>query len=267
MPHSIFALFLIVGLVGGMVGGLLGVGGGILFVPCLHYGFQAMGVDTDISMKISVATSLAVILITALSSALGHTLYGAIDVRAVFIMAAMAFPSAFVGSKIGDLIGGALLERVFGVVALLVAVQFLRPIPPGHQKSDRVIEPPQFIMVGGVSGLLSSILGVGGGIITVPLLHLALDMPMNRAVANSSGLIVFSAVAGTLGWIQSGWGKEGLPAFSLGYVNMAAWVLIATAAMISAQFGVWLADRLDSNRLRVPFGVLLILVGVKMAFL
>jgi uncharacterized protein len=266
MTSGILILFVTVGLVGGLVGGMLGVGGGILFVPCLKFGFEMMGVSTDIAMKVAVATSLAIILIAALSAALGHSLHGAIDVRAVFLMSCMAIPAALVGSKIGDIVGGMVLQRVFGITALFVSIQFLRPVPANHQKRDRDITPSSLIMVGGVSGLVSSILGVGGGILTVPLLHLVLDMPMNQAVANSSGLIVFTAVSGTFGWMLSGWGADGRPAYSLGYVNMVAWILIATAAMIAAQVGAWLADKLEPNRLRFPFGVLLGLVGVRMLF-
>ena len=266
MSAGIILLFVSIGLIGGLVGGMLGVGGGILFVPCLHFGFQAMGVPADTSMQLAVATSLAIILVTALSAALGHTMHGAIDPRAVLIMAAMATPSALVGSYIATLLNGSTLARLFGLLTLFVSIQFLRPIPLKHIKVERDIATQNLIMVGGVSGLFSSILGVGGGIITVPLLHLALDVPMNNAVANSAGLIVFSALAGTIGWIFYGWDAEGTPAFSLGYVNMVAWVLIATAAMVSAQIGAWLADRMEPNKLRLPFGVLLAMVGVRMTF-
>ena len=266
MTTGILILFVAVGLIGGLIGGMLGVGGGILFVPCLHFGFQVMGVSPDIAMKVAVATSLAIILIAAFSAALGHSLHGAIDTRAVFLMSIMAIPSALVGSKIGDVVGGMILQRVFGITALLVAIQFLRPVPVHYSKQDHEIMPSSFIMVGGLSGLVSSILGVGGGILTVPLLHLALNMPMNQAVANSSGLIVFTAVSGTIGWMLSGWGAEGRPTYSLGYVNMVAWVVIATAAMVAAQVGAWLAEQLEPNRLRFPFGLLLSLVGIRMLF-
>ncbi len=266
MTPGILVLFLSVGLIGGLVGGMLGVGGGILFVPCLHYGFVFLGVSPDIAMKVAVATSLAIILVASISSAVGHSFHGSIDTRAVFLMSAMAIPSALVGSKIGDILGGIFLQRVFGLTALFVAFQFLRPVPANHAKGERDITPSSLIMVGGVSGLVSSVLGVGGGIITVPLLHLVLDLPMNRAVADSSGLIVFTAVSGTVGWVLSGWGAEGRPAYSLGYVNMVAFVLIATTAMFTAQLGTWLAVKMEPNRLRIPFGVLLAFVGVRMLF-
>lgn len=266
MTATIILLFFGIGVIGGLIGGLLGVGGGILFVPCLHYGFQAVGIEADLSIKLAIATSLAIILVTALSAAVGHTLNGSVDPRAVFVMAGMALPSAFVGAAIGHIIGGDFLQSLFGFVTLFASIQFLRPIPPKHDKTDHEISTSNYIMVGGVSGLFSSILGVGGGIITVPLLHLALDMPMNRAVANSSGLIVFSALAGSLGWILSGIGTEGRPAYSLGYVNLVAWILIASSAMVTAQVGAWLAERLEPNRLRKPFGMLLLLLGIRMAF-
>ncbi|MCL4734980.1 MAG: sulfite exporter TauE/SafE family protein [Candidatus Omnitrophica bacterium] len=266
MSTTLILLFIAIGVIGGLIGGMLGVGGGILFVPCLHYGFQALGIDADLSIKLAIATSLSIILVTALSAAVSHTMNGAIDPRAVLIMAGMALPSAFVGAGIGHVIGGASLQKLFGFVTLLISSQFLRAVPKRHEKAGREISFNNYVMVGGVSGLFSSILGVGGGIITVPLLHLALQMPMNQAVANSSGLIVFSALAGTIGWILSGLGAEGRPAYSMGYVNLLAWILIASSAMLTSLLGAWLADRLDPNRLRFPFGVLLLIVGFRMAF-
>jgi hypothetical protein len=266
MATGVIILFVLTGVVGGFVGGMLGVGGGILFVPCLHMGFLSIGLAEDLAFQMSVATSLAIILVTALSSALGHTFHGAMDPRAVLIMAAMAVPSALVGAGIGHVIGGNSLKRLFGLTTLLVSYQFLRQIPLKHTKTNREITFRNYIMVGGISGLFSSILGVGGGILTVPLLHLGLDVPMHRAVANSSGLIVFSALAGTFGWIISGAGLEGRPALSLGYVNLVSWFLISFGAMFSAQAGAWMAAKTKPGKLRKPFGILLILVGINMLF-
>lgn len=263
MATGIVILFVLTGLIGGFIGGLLGVGGGILFVPCLDWGFTALGVKPDLAFQMAVATSLAIIVVTGLSSALGHTMHGNLDPRAVLVMACMSVPSSLVGSGIGNVVGGAVLERIFGLTALAVAFQFLRPIPIKHDKADREVSVSNYVMVGGISGLFSSIIGVGGGILTVPLLHLGLDVPIKRAVANSSGLIVFSALSGCTGWVLQGLSVEGRPAFSVGYVNLVAWVLISFGAMITAQLGSWAAARTRANRLRVPFGVLLILVGIE----
>lgn len=266
MEPWVLVMFLVVGVLGGFIGGMLGVGGGILFVPCLHIGFQSMGVAPEISFQMSVATSLAIILVTSLSSALGHTVHGNLDPKAVLLMAMAAIPTSLAGAGIGSVLGGAKMERVFGFALLLVSIQFLRPITPKHAKTDHEITPTSLVMVGGVSGFVSSILGVGGGILTVPLLHLLLNLPMNLAVGNSSGLIIFSALFGSIGWAISGWREEDLPPYSIGYVNLAAWVLIAFGALLSAQAGAWVTSRLPANGLRRPFGVVILLIGIKMAF-
>jgi uncharacterized membrane protein YfcA len=261
---SVLLLFLVIGVIGGLIGGMMGVGGGILFVPCLHFGFRSMGLDEELSMRMALATSLAIILVTALSSALGHAFNDVLDARAVLLMAAMAVPASLAGVGVAYVVKASFLKILFGCVSCFISIQFMRPIPRHHTKGNREITAGNYVMVGGVSGLFSSLLGVGGGIITVPLLHLGLNQPMNIAVANSSGLIVFSAFAGTLGYIFSGWDAEGRPPLSFGYVNLAAWVLIAFGAIVTAQAGAFIVARIRPSRLRFPFGVLLMLVGLNM---
>jgi len=264
MTATILVLFVATGAVGGYLAGLLGVGGGVLFVPCLHFGFTRMGMSPDDAFLVAVATSLAVIVVTSLSSALGHAIHGALTGGQVLSMALLAVPSSLAGAVIGEAVGGDVLKRFFGFFLLLVAYRFLRPLPERGVDPDRIVPVPHLAVVGGLSGLLSSILGIGGGILTVTLLNLVLYVPMHRAVANSSGLIVFSSVAGTIGWILLGLDAEGLPLYSWGYVNLPAWSLLSIGAVIFAQAGAWTAARLDSARLRPPFAVLLVLVGVKM---
>jgi len=257
-------MFILIGVIGGGVAGLLGVGGGILFVPCLYHGFVWSGVEEEMAFLLAVGTSLSVIIVTSLSSSLGHAIHGNLNPRAVLLMAVPAIPSAMAGAGIGSVLGGGVLRMTFGVVALLIAIQFFRPAGEPKFKEDRRLWYGHYLIVGGISGLFSAILGVGGGILTVPLLHLVFNRPMNRAVPNSSGLIVFSSIAGTIGWIISGWNAEGLPAASVGYVNMYGWALISITAVVSAQIGALGVAYLDHKKLRIPFGVMMVLVGIKM---
>jgi uncharacterized membrane protein YfcA len=181
-------------------------------------------------------------------------------------MATLAIPASLAGAGIAQVVGGYYLQRIFGLFLLFVSYRFMKPLPKSSLDPDRIIPIPELAVVGGISGLFSSILGVGGGIFTVSLLNLVLRVPIHRAVANSSGLIVFTTIAGTLGWIYAGWGEEGLPAFSYGYINMIAWALISFTAVLFAQLGAWAASRSKPEGLRKPFAGILVLVGIKMLF-
>jgi uncharacterized membrane protein YfcA len=264
MTTSIVVMFLAIGVIGGFIAGLLGVGGGILFVPCLYLGFTWMGLNEKLSMEVAVGTSLAIIVVTSFSSALGHALHGKLTGGQVLAMAILAIPASVVGAKIAVLIGGVLLKKLFGVFLLFVSYRFFRPPHPKTIDPDRLIPVPELLLVGGCSGLLSSMLGIGGGIITVSMLHLWLRQPIHRAVANSSGLIVFTSIAGTISWIWEGWNTEGLPVLSYGYVNLAGWALIAFTSVIFAQVGAHLAARTRPEGLQKPFAVILLLVGLDM---
>ncbi len=265
MDISIILMFLAFGLMGGFLAGFLGVGGGVLFVPCLYHGFIWMGIeDTGLAMHMAVGTSLAIIVITSLSSALGHAIHGSLTGGQVLSMAILAVPAALAGAAIAAVVGGDFLRVFFGAFLLFVAFRFHKPPPKSDLDPDRIIPIPQLMMVGGISGLLSSLLGIGGGIITVSLLHMVLRVPIHRAVANSSGLIVFSSIAGTTGNVIAGWDVEGLPMYSYGYVNLVVWSVMALVAAASAQAGAWAASKAKPAELKKPFAILLALVGLKM---
>lgn len=267
MDSSIVFMFVVFGVMGGFLAGFLGVGGGVLFVPCLYHGFLWMGLsDTGLAMHMAVGTSLAIIVVTSISSALGHAIHGTLTGGQVLSMALMAVPAAFAGAGIAAVVGGDFLRTFFGFFLLFVAYRFLRPLPKSDLDPDRIIPIPQLMMVGGISGLLTPLLGIGGGIITVSLLHLVLRVPIHRAVANSSGLIVFSSVAATLGHILAGWNVEGLPIYSFGYVNLVVWSIMAFVSAIFAQAGAWAAAKTHPEGLKKPFAVILVLVGIKMLY-
>jgi len=266
MTPTVVALFVATGVVGGFIAGFLGVGGGVLFVPCLYYGFVWIGVEPNVAFLAAVGTSLAVIVVTSLSASLGHALHGALTGGQVLSMAILAVPFSVVGAGIAQVVGGAFLKRFFGLFLLAMAYRFFRPDTRKEIDPDRIVPIPDLMIVGGISGLMSSLLGIGGGIVTVSLLHLVLRVPIHRAVANSSGLIVFSSLAGTIAWIYSGLGEEGLPAYSFGYVNLVAWATLSFTAVLFAQWGAWVASRSRPEGLKKPFAVILALVGLKMLF-
>ena len=266
MSTGIVIFFLATGCAGGFLAGLLGVGGGILFVPCLHFGFVTFGLSSDLAFLMAVGTSLAIIVVTALSSALGHAFHGALTRREVFAMATLAVPGSLAGAAVAQYLGGDLLRKLFGIFLFYVAYRFFKPTAIAQASDGGNLSFPKLAGVGGASGLFSAILGVGGGLLTVPLLNLVLKVPMRKAVANSSGLIVFTAIGGAAGWIYSGWEEEGLPPHSFGYVNAVAWALISFTSVLFAQLGAWTASRMRPEGLAKPFAAVLCLVGIKMIF-
>ena len=121
------------------------------------------------------------------------------------------------------------------------------------------------LLIGLVVGTFSAFFGVGGGVIAVPLIMVLLHQSMHRAVGNSSGLMVVSALAGTASYIGHGWANPQLPPFSLGYVNLLVTLLVAPFTILMARVGVRIASRTSHARLVKVFAVLIILVGARMA--
>jgi uncharacterized membrane protein YfcA len=244
---------LLTGVVGGLLAGLLGVGGGIVIVPVLDTALQLTGVDPAIRMHVAVATSLAVIIPTSISSTRAHRARGALDRTLVRQWGPWMFA--------GALLGGA-LAALFGVVALLVAVKMILPLHNAliSKEIPRGLLAPAIPL--GI-GSLSSMLGIGGGTLSVPVLTL-MNQPIHRAVGTAALFGLLIGLPGAFGYVVSGWGDPRLPPGSLGYVNVIGLALIAPVSVLVAPIGARLAHRLDKRQLSVAFGLFLLLVAVRM---
>jgi uncharacterized membrane protein YfcA len=129
----------------------------------------------------------------------------------------------------------------------------------GHLKNSKTTHRISAAVV----GYISSLMGVGGGSLSVPTIH-AFGATMHKAVGTGAAIGVFIALSGTVGFIVSGWGAEGLPPLSIGYVNLVALVLVGLTASLCAPIGAALAHRLQQRTLKVTFAVFLILTGANM---
>ena len=259
----IIALIL-TGIVVGFAGGLLGVGGCFIMIPVQYWVLTSMGFDPGTSILIAFGTNLAVVLPTAMSGAYGHNKKGAVAWNAAITMGIAGFAGALIGGYIATLIPGDYLKILFGVAILLSALRMLTAKPPSVEAKP-VDDVVTFLLWGIPLGIVSGIIGIGGGVLLIPVMVLALHFKMHTAVGTSTAFMVFASLGGTIAYIINGWGVAGLPAYSLGYVNLLQWALLAIPSIAMAQVGVRVAHKLPAKQLKLVFIVVMIYMGLKMA--
>ena len=260
MLYSLF-IYMVVGAATGVVAGLLGVGGGLIIVPALAWIFHLNGLPASLIMHMAIGTSLATIIITSISSVRAHHRHGAV-LWPVFRRLA---PGLFVGTLLGSELAGALrsdaLRIIFGVFELAVAAQIVFGFKPAPHRNL----PGQAVMlaVGGVIGLVSAIVGIGGGSLTVPFLTWC-NTTIHQAVATSAACGLPIALGGALGFMLNGWSHPDLPPWSIGYIYGPALLGIGTVSMLTAPLGARLAHSLPTDVLKKAFAGFLGIIGIKM---
>ncbi|MFD2248778.1 hypothetical protein FHS82_000885 [Pseudochelatococcus lubricantis] len=254
----------VAGLLGGLIAGLLGVGGGIVIVPVLYHIFSAVGIAETLRMKIAVATSLATIIATSAVSVKSHYARGAVDVP---LLKSWSLPIAIgvvAGALIGGRVDGRVLSIVFATVALLVALQMTFS-GAGTKLYDDF--PNVFVKwaSGAFVGLISALMGIGGGSLSVPILT-AMGYDIRKAVGTASAIGFVIAIPGTLTYIASGIGVAGLPPFSLGYLNWVGALVLVPLTMAMAPVGARLAHTIPRRALQRCFAVFLAITSARMFY-
>ena len=266
MPEYITlgAAMLATGVVGGILAGLLGVGGGIVIVPVLDAVLELLGADPAMRMQIAVATSLATIIPTSLSSTRSHHQREAVDVDLAKRWIIFIFGGAVIGSLVASRVHSNVLAAVFGIVALIVSVKMILPLDDRPLVSDvpRGLAAP---ILPSVIGFISSMMGIGGGTLSVPILTLC-NEPVHRAVGTSALFGLLISVPATLAFVYAGWDVDfNLPG-QLGYVNLIGFLLIVPATVVAAPLGARIAHALTRRALSVVFGVFLFVVACRMLY-
>ena len=260
----------LVGAVAGLTSGLFGIGGGSVMVPVLFYAFISLGVPEDVVMHCAVATSSSVIIFNAIRSVRSHNKHGAVDWDLLWPKNPLLSYGLWIG--VGAFLGAIWLAPrlsstalilIFAVVASLVALKFIFGQPDWRFR-DNVPGGAARPIVGGSVGALSAIMGIGGGSLTVPLMNMC-GVPIHRAIGTASGFGLAIALPATIGFIVSGWGAAGRPAFSLGYVNMLGFTVIAAVAFLTIPLGTRLAHGMSQKKLKLIFGIGLLIVAANMA--
>lgn len=255
IPEPLLILELaLLGTCTGFLAGLLGIGGGMLMVPFLTFILSSKGFPQDYTVKMAVATSLATICFTSLSSVRAHHQRGAV----LWSVARLLAPGILVGSLFGAQIAVALPGKVLSVLfALFVGFSATQMFLDRKPKPTRTLpKGPGMFAMGGLIGLLSALVGAGGAFISVPFMTWC-NVKIHNAVGTSSALGFPIALAGTLGYIWAGFGLPQMPPGSVGYLYLPALVIISIASMAMAPLGARTAHRMDIRPLKKVFATVL----------
>lgn len=256
------AAYLALGAFAGVFAGMLGIGGGLVLVPALALMFAAQAqFPAGEILHVALGTSMASIIFTAIASIRTHHRHGAIRWDIVKTIT----PGILVGTGFGTLVAASVPTRplalFFTFFVCVVAVQMAMNLKP---KATRELPGPVGIAGVGLGiGVLSSLVAIGGGSLTVPFLTWC-NVRIQHAIGTSAAVGLPIAIGGTVGYVFNGWGKASLPAGSLGYVYLPALAILVAATMVTAPIGARLAHRLPVATLKRIFAGLLILLAVKM---
>lgn len=255
---------LVTGCVAGVLAGLFGIGGGVVIVPVLEAALGFLGVDAAIRMHIAVATSLATIIPTSISSARAHHQRQSVDVEIVKRWAIFVLFGALLGAWIASQVHSRVLAMVFATLALLVAIKMVF-LPDTRNLTEEVPRGPLVAVIPTAIGCFSSMMGIGGGTFSVMTLTL-FNQPIHRAVGTAAlfGLVI--SLPATAGFILAGWGDVRLPAGSLGYVSLIGFACIAPATIIAAPLGAKIAHALSQKSLSMLFGAFLVVASLRLFY-
>ena len=259
---EIILIMLAVGSFTGFVAGLLGIGGGMIIVPVVLWVLQMQGLgDLEHAQHLAVGTSFAVMVFTMFSSMLAQHRKSMVDWKVVRRMAPAMVAGVFIGSFIAKHISNEGLQIFFVIFTTLVALKTLSGMKP---KSSRSLPGPLGLnMIGALFGIISSWVGIGGGSLSVPFM-LYCNIPVQKAVAISASLGWFIALTGAAGYLISGWQVAGLPAGTLGFWYLPVAAILAVATIVFAPLGVKVSHKLPPEKLRLAFGILLLVIAARM---
>lgn len=265
MPLSeiawLIGILLLAGVAMGLLAGLLGIGGGGIVVPILYEIFGAMGVDPAIRMHLCIGTSLAIIMPTSLRSFLSHKAKGVADME---IIRSMLLP-VVAGVCIGVLVARFSDEDVMKGIWAGAATAMSLKLYLGRENwrlGDTIPGNPLRAIYGVFIGLISTLMSIGGGAFITMMMTLY-GRSILSAVATSSGFGPMIAIPGAVGFIWAGWGIEGLPPGSVGYVNLIAAAVVVPASVMVAPIGVRLAHGISRRKLELAFATFLAIVAAR----
>lgn len=262
--------------VGGVVGvasGLLGIGGGILMVPFFYLlmeqpAWSGVVVPASEQAAVAHATSLAVILPAAVAGLLAYRRHGALEWEAIVPLGIAAALAALAGARLAVVLPAEVLRGAFGLLLLYVGGRLLlgkRPAGDGAgvEVEARPLRGGRAIAGGSAIGICSSVLGIGGGLVAIPILIRWAHMSLHRVTPTSLGIVVFAAAAGALSYATAGDPAAGLPPGAVGYVFVPAALALTPGAVLLAPVGAGINRRLPVPVLRRVFGVFLVIVAAR----
>ncbi len=259
---TIIFIYLVLGSFVGVLAGVFGVGGGIIVVPVLLFSFRLMGMEEAYLAHMAIATSHAAIIFTSSSSSYIYNKSGNVNWRTVyFLTPGLLVGGLIIGPNVADILPSSILQIIFAFFMVVVAIKMWFGLSP--KVEGNIPSRPAMAVVGGGIGSISSILGIGGGSLTVPFLTWR-GVPIRNAVGTSVSCGIVIAISSTIGYIYTGLGEPGLPDNTYGYVYWPALLGIVSTSMLFVRLGVKIAVLLDEKLQKKLFSLLLIVVAIKM---
>jgi len=260
---EIMVMYVAVGLIAGGLAGLLGMGGGLVIVPMLVFCFVKQGLQPEVIMHLALGTSLASMMFTSFSSFISHHRRGAVDWLIVRRIVPGILIGAFLGTFVASHLSTNFLKVFFAVYLYAVASQMIFNKKP--KPSREIPGNAGMVVVGGMIGAASALVGIGGGSLSVPFM-LWWNVAAHRAIGTSAAIGFPIAIAGAIGYIINGLNEASLPAYCFGYVFLPALVGIVITSIITAPVGAKLAHALPVNQLKRIFAIFLYVIATKMAW-
>ena len=253
-------ILLLAGSLAGMMAGMLGIGGGMILVPLLVFVFDLMKVSEALIPHLAIGTSLTTIVVTSLSSAKAHLKRGSFDKELLKHSIMPTTLGAGFGGLLAGSISGMVLVMIFGFMAVVVSVRMMMPSKIHNENHQ---EPNRFLIgnLTGLTGMISAMVGIGGGAMNVPLLNM-MGIKIHQAVGTSASIGFMIALPGAIGFIVSGWEKPNLPEFSFGFIHWLAALCICLMTAIFAPLGATISHKLNAKKLKQVFGIFLMVVAM-----
>ena len=247
----------------GFASGLLGVGGGFIMTPVQYMIFTNMGLPVDIAIKLAFGTNLLVVLPTAASGAWRHTKEGAVWWKAAIVMGGCGLIAAFIGAALATRLPGTVLKTTFGVVVIASGIRMLTAKAPKTEPEAKD-NPWLWVAWALPLGIITGIIGIGGGVLMIPVMVLALKFKMHNAIATSLAVMMFTSIGGATGYMINGLSVPDLPDYSIGYVNLPSWFLLAVTSIGMAQLGAITTHKLPAKQLSYIFIAIMFYIGLRM---
>lgn len=255
-------MLLLSGAVAGTLAGLLGIGGGVIIVPIVTLLFEGHGVPHALAIKMALGTSLATIVVTAMSSIYTHHRKGAVEWGLFRSMGPAVFVGSLIGAWLADIIPGDVLYIAFIVFLFAISLQMAMSRVGAHR---RLPGTAGLVATSTTVGIVSALMGIGGGAMHVPFLSYC-GVPVKRAIATAAAVGLPLSASATLGYIIGGLDETGIPPASIGYVNLPVFGGVVAASLLFAPLGATLAHKLPDMLLRRLFAVFLFVLASRMAY-
>lgn len=249
------------GAVAGILAGMFGIGGGAILVPIFFHVFGLLGVPEDVRMQLALGTSLAIIVPTSIRSFMAHRQRGAVDIALLKGWIVAVPLGTIIATVIAAKASSVELRLIFALIALALAFRMIFNRVSWKLGDDLPGNPIKFLVGAGI-GMLSGLMGIGGGVLNNTFMTLY-GRSIHQGVATSSGAGVLISLPGLAGYIWGGWGVPGLPPFSTGYINWLAVLLLIPITLYLAPIGAKLAHAMSKRELEVGFGIFLVFISIQ----